>query len=163
MDNYRRKINIISIDGKNILKICLATLVVYFLVNLIFKWKFDQVITAFRIYYLVGMIIFSILSKQVFHLYNHNKYNYIYMYIYCLAYVILFGHSIQFAPDNNYSAEILTNFIILFELYFGFKTIEYNHKTEEKRYIIYIVLKIFCILILTLYYRIYNIVSIISF
>ncbi|NFK30223.1 sensor histidine kinase, partial [Clostridium botulinum] len=82
MDNYRKKINIISIDGKNTLKICFATLAIYFLVNLIFKWKFNQVSVALRIYYLVGMVIFSILSKQVFHLYKYNKYNYIYMYIY---------------------------------------------------------------------------------
>ncbi|NFG62852.1 sensor histidine kinase, partial [Clostridium botulinum] len=105
MDNYRKKINIISIDGKNIFKICLATLAIYFLANLIFRWKFNQVIIAFRIYYLVGMVIFSILSKQVFHLYNHNKYNYIYMYIYSIVYVILFGHSIQLSPDSNYSAD----------------------------------------------------------
>ncbi|NFN93524.1 HAMP domain-containing histidine kinase [Clostridium botulinum] len=163
MDNYRKKINIISIDGKNTLKICFATLAIYFLVNLIFKWKFNQVSVALRIYYLVGMVIFSILSKQVFHLYKYNKYNYIYMYIYCLAYVILFGHSIQLTSDSNYSAEILTNFIILFELYFGFKTIEYNHKTGEKSYIIYIVLKIFCILTLVLYYKIFDIISIVVF
>lgn len=163
MDNCRKKINIISIDANSVAKISLFTVGIYFIINLIFNWEINRAVMAFRIYYYVGFVMFSILSKQVFHLYNYNRSNYIYMCIYSLIYVILFAQSSEISAKSNISADVLTNCIILFELYLGFKSIEYTHKYKEKNYIFYFVLKIISILILILYLKVSDIISMIIF